>query len=47
MTNTCLKSRKSRIMNKEIIKTAGLATQHHSEYIKFGIELNVVKEVYL
>ncbi len=43
MINTCLKSRKSRIMNKEIIKTAGLATQHHPGYIKFGIELTVVK----
>ena len=31
------------MMNKEIIKTAELATQHHSGYIKFGIELTVVK----
>ena len=30
-------------MKKEIIRTAELATQHHPGYIKFGIEMTVVK----
>lgn len=43
MINTCVKSRKRQMMNKEIIKTAELATQHHPGYMKFGIEMTVVK----